>query len=251
MFNLLFIELKKFFKFKVVKLSILFSIFITIIFSFFSKSSVSAFDVQVNTLRNLGSLFFISILVSTVSYIYSLEVDFKTLKIIRSKEVHISKIYLSKFLTGIIFCIILFFLIYVFSLLIGTLTHPIKELTPNSLNLNLDMKGSFLFVLRLYINQFIASIFILTLSLFIAILTQKTIVPIISIPIILSASNYLLNAGKVGLPVFMLPLCSDNIYLQYFYDYNSINERLVCLLIYSLILSLINIYFLKNKEVKL
>jgi ABC-type transport system involved in multi-copper enzyme maturation permease subunit len=250
MSTLLISELKKFFKFKITKLSLLLLIVLTFLVSVAKVKSPSVFAVQVSTLKNLGSILVLSMFLSISSYIFSLEISFKSLKILRAKSTSCSKIYISKFIVGLIFSFIILLIIYIASFLIGLIKYPITGMTLNNINVSLNIKDSILFTLNLYLNQFLASAFIISLSLFIAILFQRPIVPIIFVPIITYSINSIgfVFEKTFGISSYILPVRSDFIYGAYVN--NSVQQNLLSLFIYTLVFIFLGIYFLKNKEVK-
>ena len=109
---------------------------------------------------------------------------------------------------------------------------------------------SFNITLRLYLNQLFGCIFILSLVLIIVIITQNKIMPVVVMPIFSLVSDFLVASRSLGYEklVLMLPINSHNIYSEY--KYNTTNIRLICLLIYSVILILTGIYTYRKKEVR-
>lgn len=250
MSTLLISELRKFFKFKITKLSLILLVILTFLVSVVKVKSLSVFAVQVSTLKNLGTILTLSMFLSISSYIFSLEVNSKALKIIKSKSVSCSKIYLAKFIVGLIYSFIILLIIYVGSFLIGLIKYPIAEMTLSNINVSLNVKDSFIFTINLYFNQFLASAFIISLSLFIAILSQKTIMPVILVPIItysITAIGLVLEKS-LGISRYILPVRSDFIYGAYYN--NSVNQNLISLFIYTLIFIFLGIQFLKKNEVR-
>ena len=254
MLNLFFREIKKFFKFRTIKLILIILVGWMMICGISSRklNGISAFDFQIFILKLLGEFFIISFFISFASYVFGLEIDCKTLKIIRSKQIPIWKIYMAKFLTALTYSALVIFIIYLTSLIFGMMFLPNKGISIDDLNLHYNTtQQSIIFVIKLYIYQFTGSIFIVSISLFITIATQKNLLSIILVPAITMVLNLLHNIKYLGLEwlQFLLPINSDCIYREY--GLNTISQRLITLIVYSLIFVALGIIYYKRKEVKI
>lgn len=251
MINLIRCEIKKFFKSKIIISSLIVLIIFLLCCVYIDNSNISTvFDMEYFSVVNFGKFLIIPFFVTLVSYTYSIEIDCGTLKILRSKNIKPWKVYIAKFITSSIYVFIVLFIIYVAPYL-NTSKYSIDVMKFNIAGgpIN-DISTSFKFVTVLYLRQFCAYMFVVALVLFLAIVTQNKIIPIVGEIIFTLVSTTLSGSSESRFEFIstILPLSSENIYSEYISG--TVNERLVCLIIYTIILIIISIIIYWKKEIK-
>lgn len=226
---------------------ILVALIILICLGIRNSGAISVYEFQVLVLTLANQLFISTLFVILCGYIMGLELDCKTLKIIRAKSINLSKIYIAKFLVGLGSVFLIYFSIFIISSLFGNMycagnkdTFTIYELT------ELSRTEALLKVIEIYLLQVLASIFILSLTFCITVWTQNKFLAILLIPIFMIVVEYVgtLLQGRLSV-IFLKHLNSGYIYLT------SSHLFLYCavLIIYSLMINLLSIRLLKNRQI--
>ncbi|WP_054743641.1 ABC-2 family transporter permease [Cellulosilyticum ruminicola] len=246
------IELKKMFKFRPIKISILVIMILMCVCGISCTSlHMTVFEYQIELLNMFGEFFIISFIAALSSYVFGLEISCDTLKIVRAKPISIFKLYMSKFSTAVIYCGLICCLIYIMGLMFGYVFLSKEGIHMTKYNLSYQNSyESMRAVQMIYGRQFIASIFIIAFSLLISVWSQKQFIPILTVPIIVGILDLLDNVKylKTTLLTSILPLNSDCICRE-LVNGNG-NDRLICLAIYTIILILLGMYIFAKQEIK-
>ena len=253
MLNLVAAETKKIYKNKFIVFSLIVWVFIIVILTpAFSKVD-SVYMLQYKVLDAFGNFFLNSLFISITSYLFSIELDYKTLKIIKAKKIASWKVYLSKLIVAISYSAILFICMYIITYLIGVLRLSNIPIVSDKLGIHLKNNwSSLMFTFTVFFKQWLASFFITTLAFLITVIFQNRFVAIIATPFIISMlSNFNYFKTRSKAVYLALPINSDVITLQYRTNVITVNERLFCLGIYSLIFIIVGIYVYKKKQVKI
>lgn len=252
MLSLVNYEIKKFFKNKIIIASIITLVLFLVLCIFIGgKSNISTvFDMEYFLLVSFGKFLVLPIFVTMTSYVYSIELDYKTLKILRSKSIKSWKVYTAKYIVATIYLFIILSIIYIFPYFnISKYAISTMKLEINSYSIN-SIVDSFSFVTILYVRQFCAYLFVVALVMFLSIKTNNKVIPIVGELVFCLGSTVLAGICKNRFKFlwFILPFNSQSIYNEY--ATGIVNQRLICLLLYTVILSVISINIYKKKEIK-
>lgn len=251
MLSLIKCEMKKFFKSKIIIRSLIILIIFLLFCVYIDESNISTvFDMEYFCVVNFGNFLIIPFLITLVSYTYSIEIDSGTLKILRSKSIKAWKVYIAKFITSATYVLIVLFIIYIIPYL-NTSKYGIDVMKFNIAGASInDVSTSFKFVTVLYLRQFCAYMFVVAFVLFLAIVTQNKIIPIVGEMIFTLVSTTLSGSSESKFRIIsnILPLSSENIYSEYISG--TVNQRLACLIIYTIALIIVSIVKYRKKEIK-
>lgn len=156
-----------------------------------------------------------------------------------------------KLIVGATYCALVFLIIYIISLLFGSIFLPSNGINLDNLNIfHPSNNGSYIFAAILYFQQFLASFFIMTFSIFVTLLTQKKYLSVIVVPIIIMALDMLDKIKSFGFDLLsgLLPINADLICREL--GNGSANMRIINLTIYTIILIILGIRIFKNMEIK-
>lgn len=246
-------ELKKFYKSKIIRASliVLFLFMLLAIYIGGSSKISTVFDMQYFLIVNFGTYLVIPFFLTLTSYVFTVELDFNTLKILRCKSVATWKIYVGKFITATTYLLLILLIIYAIPYL-NTSKYSIDVAKFNDILVEINsVADSFRFTALLFVRQFLAYLFIVAFTLFLSIMTQNKVIPMIGelVFILLSStvSSALTSFGMEPIGYF-LPLNAENIYRDY--ATGAENIRVICLLIYTVILGILSIIAYRRTEVK-
>lgn len=252
MLKLINLELKKFFKLKQIFLSIIGAVlFSLIVFIYYiGEENISMFSLPIAALGNLTQTFIIIIFLGFCAYSYGLEVQEKTLKILYLKTIPEWKVILAKFVTGVIYTFALLYIIATLVLIISSIFYSnIDFVEYNGDNIISAEKG-FSYVFLAYSFQGLALIFIVSLSITLAIIFDSAIISLI-LTFFLMIFSFL--AGNVE---FIRPLLPTTYWLVW-QDimkknilWNHVWISVSILFLYSIILYFIAVFSYKRKDVK-
>jgi hypothetical protein len=245
--------MRKFYRFRVIKIMLGILVVLMIMCGFTARNlhKYSVWDFQIVMLNLLGEFLILSFFISFSGYIFGLEIDCKTFKIIRIKEISSWEIYLVKLMVGATYCALVFLIIYLITLFFGSIFLPFNGINLDTLNIFHPSHGSSLFTATLYFQQFLASVFIMTFSILITLLTQKKYLSGIVVPIVVMALDMLDKTKSFGFDLLsgLLPINADLICREL--GNGSANMRIINLIIYSVVFIVMGMKIFKNMQIKI
>ncbi len=248
--NILFYELKKTFKYKTIQLTLWVWVFAVSVFAFSTKYYVaSSFELPIATLSNLSAITMVTLIMSMSSYIWGLEIDFKTFKILKTKNVASWKFVLIKLIVGAIYTFICFFIAFLIPTFIGFIFLPQGNINFEDINMVIKKKECLSFIISIYFKQWIASMFIIALTAFIALQTKNTILPVIITFLFVTLVGKMTGLIEMNFPTLLLPINSEYILREY--KYGIVNQRIFSLIVYTIVLTIINAYLYQKKDTKI
>ena len=253
MLRLIKLELKKFFKLKQIYLSIIGAVlFSLVVFIYYiGERNISMFSLPIAALGNLTQTFIIIIFLGFCAYSYGIEVQEKTLKILYSKTIPEWKVILAKFITGIIYTFVLLYIIAVLILIISSMFYSKIDFLEYNGDKVISAESGFKYIFLSYSFQGLALIFVVSLSITLAIIFDSAIISLI-LTFFLMIFSFL--AGNIE---FIRPVLPTTYWLiwQDIMKKNIVWENVwvsvSVLLLYSIILYFISIYCYKRKDVNI
>lgn len=167
MFRLVTNEINKIFRYRVVYLGTI----IAVVFGLMSfsyareQASISAYDLPILTLANLTQTYLIVFTLGFCAFIFGLEIEEKTLKIIRAKTVPPWKFILSKYITGTVYTFIQVFTFGIVTFGIALLCYKATDFYDYTGSLLIDSAKGVYYIFLAYLFQAAALIFIMSLSI--------------------------------------------------------------------------------------
>ncbi|SHK42043.1 hypothetical protein [Paramaledivibacter caminithermalis] len=253
MLNVVLVELKKIFKMQLVRLVFIFGL----IFSLFSllfwlnhEGPVSAFSIPVSTLNNLTQTLVIVIFVGFTGYIYGVEIQSKTLKIIKAKNIPDWKVlaykYIAAFITILIF--ILFIGIFIFS--ISTILFPLLDFHVKYDSELIMAEKGLISIFLAYIFEAVPLFFVACLCLTITIFLNSAVLGIIStfFFFILCKLAESISMIKIFLPSYHILIWQDIVRAEP--NWSEIGTKVAITAGYCVLLYMLALLFYQRKEVK-
>ena len=251
MFRLISIELIKTFKLKQIYLSMIGAVFFALIvfINYIGQTSISAFMIPIAVLGNLTQTFIIIIFLGFAAYIYGVEIQEETLKILYSKAISAWKIVLAKFIVGIIYLFVLIYIVGGIVSLISLAFYPQIDWHEFEGENLISAQQGLKYLFFSYSLQGLSLIFIICLSITLAIIFNSAVLSII-LTFFIMLFSYI--GGNIE---FIRPILPTTYWLvwQDIIKQNILWEQVLksigILLLYSLVLYVLAVFFYKNKEV--
>lgn len=253
MLKLIKLELKKFFKLKQIYLSIIgATMFSFLVFIYYmGEKDISMFSLPIASLGNLSQTFIIIIFLGFCAYSYGIDVQEKTLKILYTKTIPEWKVVLAKFVTGVIYTFVLLYIIAALVLLISSIFYNnIDFMEYNGDNI-ISAENGFRYVFLAYSFQGLALVFIVSLSITLAIIFDSAIISLILTFFLMIFSFLAGNIEFIGpvLPTTYWLVWQDIMKkdILWYHVWTSV----AVLFLYSVILYFLSVFFYKRKDVKI
>lgn len=246
-------ELMKVFKLKQIYLGIMGAVFFSLIIfvNYLGDGDISAFMLPIATLGNLTQTFMIVIFLGITSYIYGVEVQEKTLKILYSKVVPGWRLVLAKFFIGIIYTFVLLYVVGAVILLISIMFYPCVDWLEFEGNHIIPAAQGFKYIFLSYTFQGICLIFISSLAITLAIIFDSAVISLILSFCLMLFSFIASNVDffRPVLPTSYWLVWQDIIKKEILWG--NVWKSTGILIFYSILLYIIAVYFYCNKEVNI
>lgn len=238
MFKILRSEMLKVYKLKIFYISIIAAVLFSLISAL---DNGPALEEAVTSFKNLTNTYFIIAVLSLGCFVYGLEIDNKTIKIIRAKPVSALETISAKFTTAMIYSFLLFLSVFVITNTIIFLFHPIADTTQQDI----------LLLAESYLIEFIASILVESVGMLFVIISDMPAFASIGTFAFFIVFDLL---GNLKTPVKdILPLHVINIWQELFKasDMAAVFYRLIICLAYSTVLFILCVFIYRRKEIKI
>ena len=254
MYNTLKDEFIKVYKNKQIYISIFIGVLISMVFLLIGKKD-NSFIVPLNNFTNMNNLYIYVILLTLSAYIMGIEFDYKTIKILKCKPISAFKLIFSKLIMAILYAAIIFVIPCIICSLVGMIFLPrenIELIGANNENIVILASEGLVFVIKAYAFQFIASIFVVSLSLFLTILSNSYVISVIGTVLVIMVINLIGQMKFLGLDFlkYIIPTNVNNIF-PYLFSETELRNKLILFLAYSLIFFIASIIVYRKKEVHL
>ena len=252
MLKMVYFECKKAIRFKQIILSFIGAVlFSSIIFLYYiGKEGVSIYTPPIAALGNLFQTFTIVIFLGSSAYLYGLEVQERTLKILYMKAIPEWKVILVKFITGIIFAFCLLYIVAALLLLVSALLYSNIDFMEYDGSSIISAKDGIKYVFLAYTFQGLSSIFIVSLGIALAIIFNSGIISLL-LTFLIMIGSFL--AGNIGSLRPFLPTTYWSIWQEIMKKdivWNRVWVHVGILLCYSLLLYFIAVFCYKRKDIK-
>lgn len=246
-------EIIKTFRLISIRIGLALTVALSIIF-FIMKKGDSAFFVPINILNNMGTCFILVLLISFCTYVYGVEIDNKTLKILKAKQVREWKFILCKYIVSIIYSFIVLALVFAVTIAIGLFFFPIKDVYLDFAKFSIHSNYALSFTIKLFLLQAIADIFIVSVCLIGVIISDSPSQSFIVSFLVIVGLRILSNITKWGAAWvdYILPF-NSNSFANFVIMNNNMNSayyKLGLYVFYSILLFIISIFVYKGKDVK-
>lgn len=249
MVHLIRTELHKTLKMQIVRIIFVFSLAFSLL-SFLGDARTSAFSIPLSSISNLTQTLIIVAFISFTAYIYGVELQANTLKIIRSKDISCWKVIGAKYLTAFIVVLIFIMSIWLIDIILAVTVFPMADFTVKYDSNIISARDGMLFVLLAFLFEAMPLFLVSCISLTITIFSNSTVLGVISTIFIFLMSKILesVDALKFFLPSYHLLIWKDIIRAQP--DWNQVAAKLVVILLYCVILYLLSLHRYNTMEVK-
>ncbi|AZR71997.1 hypothetical protein BBF96_00400 [Anoxybacter fermentans] len=253
MIRLLRVELLKIIKMKQIYLNLVGAILfgLIIFLNYIGESEISAFEFPIGSLSNLTQTFVIIIFLGFSSYIYGIEIQEKTLKILHTKPIPAWKVVLVKFFVGIIYTFLLLFSVGFIVFIIASIFYPLTDFPDQSGSNIIPVTEGINYIVLAYFMQGLALIFVTALCITLSIILDS---PVMALILTFFVMLFSFIAGNVEFIRPVLPTTHWLIWreiIQRKIAWGHVWNSLMILGIYSFILFGIAVYAYRLKEVKI
>jgi ABC-type transport system involved in multi-copper enzyme maturation permease subunit len=251
-------EIIKIFKYKYINIGLMSSLIFSVLFSLLGLRNENSYYAMMGVFSNINKLYILFLCMIFSTYIFGIEKDCKTIKIIKTKSIKAWKFIGAKYIVGLIYSFIILSIMFIISYIISMLVlHPdnISLIQNDGSKLPLANELVLGEILKLYFYQFIANAFIISVSLLFGNIINSPALAFISTFVFMILLNLLTNIKKfgLGLLVDILPLKSNALFEFYFGNFNDKSPfflRMIVFIFYSILILMVNIYIYNKKEVK-
>lgn len=253
MLQILKYEIEKSFKTIQIRVGLLSAVLFSILVYMMKKGN-STFFAPINVLNNIGITFMLALLITLSTYVYGLEIDSNTLKILKTKQLRTWQFMLIKYLVAILYSLAVLAVIFIVTLFIGLAFCPMNDVYLDFAHLTIQSDCALLFIMKLYLLQAIANIFIVTVCLFIVIVTNAPGQSVVLSFFAIIGLSLLSNLPKWGfkLAEYILPFYSNsfaNFVIINRNNMGSVFYKLCIFVLYSIALFFISVYIYKRSDV--
>lgn len=247
-------EGKKMFSCRIIKLTlIVHCIFVLLMSSVCIYNASSPYYICLRGLLNTLNFLEGTLIVSLYSYSMGMEYELNTIKILKTKNIKSWKIITSKTIIGVILISIYILLAFIITLLVGKYAvSSSNDIQTNFRTCNFIIKHSeaLKFMIKLYTAQGVAFIYILSIAIFFNILIKKAVPSTFVTLSFIYTSSILGNAlDKINMSQLKLYIPINAEYIWREYETDTVIPRLMCLLVYSLIIGILNIYLYRRQSI--
>lgn len=252
---ILYCEFKKMFFSKIVRLSLILHCIMIFLMAFVCINNAdSPYYICLRGLLNTLNFMEGTLIIALFGYVLGIEYEMKTIKILKAKNIKPYKVIGAKTIVGIMYIFIYIILAFVITLIVGKMaisTYNDIDINFNNNHFVIQNSEALKFMINFYIAQGIAFIYILSVSILFNILTKNTVISVISTFVFIQVSSMVgMLLKRIPLPnVYkFIPINSDYIWRDY--AIGEVNQRLICLLIFSLLIYILNIKVYKEQNIK-
>lgn len=241
-------ELKKIFKMNLVRV-IFCTAFVFSLFSLLSGQSKSAYYVPISALSNLTQSLAIVCFACFTSYIYGIELQNKTLKILKSKSIKEEKFIGGKFLAAIISIIIFMAFIGICIFAIAAIKLPLTEFSVAKLNVIIPESEGLKTIVLSYILEIMPVCLVAFTCMTLTICFNSSIIGIASTIAIFLLSKLVESVKVIR---FLLPSYHLTIWSQYIENkgFTNILLEVLIMILYCSVLFFISVSRYKRLQVK-
>lgn len=244
-------EIKKIFRYKIIYLGTIIALFFSLMtFSYAQEqASISAFDLPILSLANLTQTYLIVFTLGFSAFIFGVEIEEKTLKIVRSKLVPPWKLVLSKYITGMVYTFIQLFTFGLITLLLALLFFEAGDFYDYTGSELIVASKGFSYIFLAYLFQAIALTFVIALSITLTIIFNSAALGFILTFITVFLS---LLAGNIEAISGLLPTSHFLVWQNVIQEQISWKKLVIDLLVmlgYSLALFFTAVLILHKKEI--